>query len=309
MNGEIELHAQKNVCVHMKFSETTNTRLGEIITGDKGLSPYRSGPKLVSFFNECGTNHTYGQGFPSRWMFAEDCIRQFNDTPTMKKVILSAVDPRDFMDATVHDKVTQQNKPASVQDAMTYLNEFLAYDGYEVVPHGKGYNIVDRTRGEILVDVKLEPSHLSHDFIMEQIEKCRTKMGQGDYDGAITLTIHWSKKEKAVLAAIEKECDSNAPGYDGDLPKLYKRVQKHLNLSPDNPKISDSLKQTLTGFISIICGLSGLANKMGDRHVREYKPAEHHATLIVNAAMTVSNFIFDTYAYQQGQDSSGNSAS
>ena len=34
-------------------------------------------------------------------MFAEDCIRQFNDTPTMKKVILSAVDPRDFMGTTV----------------------------------------------------------------------------------------------------------------------------------------------------------------------------------------------------------------
>jgi|SRR2546426_640493 len=84
----------------MKISERTVKRLGEIITGDKGISPYRGGPKLVSFFNECGTNHTYGQGFPSRWMFAEDCTRQFNDTPTMKKVILSAIDPRDFMGAT-----------------------------------------------------------------------------------------------------------------------------------------------------------------------------------------------------------------
>jgi len=282
----------------MKISERTIKRLGEIITGDKALSPYRSGPKLVSFFNEFGTNHTYGQGFPSRWTFAEDCLRQFNDTPVLKKIIKSALDPRDFMGATVHDKVTQQNKPASVQDAMTYLNEFLAYDGYEVVPHGKGYDVIDRTRGEILVDVKLEPSHLSRDFIMEQIEKCRTKMGQGDYDGAITNA---RSLVEAVLAAIEKECDSNAPEYDGDLPKLYKRVQKHLNLSPDNPKISNSLKQTLTGFISIICGLSGLSNKMGDRHVREYKPAEHHATLIVNVAMTFSNFIFDTYAYQRTQ--------
>ena len=298
MNGEIELPAQKGVSGNMKISERTIKRLGEIITGDKALSPYRSGPKLVSFFNEFGTNHTYGQGFPSRWAFAEDCLRQFNDTPLLKKIIKSALDPRDFMGATVHDKVTQQNKPATVQDAMTYLNEFLAYDGYEVVPHGKGYDVIDRTRGEILVDVKLEPSHLSHDFIMEQIEKCRTKMGQGDYDGAITNA---RSLVEAVLAAIEKECDSNAPSYDGDLPKLYKRVQKHLNLSPDNPKISDSLKQTLTGFISIICGLSGLSNKMGDRHVREYKPAEHHATLVVNAAMTFSNFIFDTYAYQRAQ--------
>jgi hypothetical protein len=34
----------------MKISERTIKRLGEIITGDKAFSPYRSGPKLVSFF-------------------------------------------------------------------------------------------------------------------------------------------------------------------------------------------------------------------------------------------------------------------
>jgi hypothetical protein len=173
----------------MKISERTIKRLGEIITGDKGLSPYRSGPKLVSFFNDFGTNHTYGQGFPSRWTFAEDCLRQFNDSPALKKIILSALDPRDFMGAKVYDKESQQNKPANVQEALSYLNEFLAYDGYEVVPHGKGYDVVDKTRGEILVDVKLEPSHLSHAFIMEQIEKCRTKMGQGDYDGATQCAV------------------------------------------------------------------------------------------------------------------------
>jgi hypothetical protein len=49
----------------------------------------------------------------------------------------------------------------------------------------------------------------------------------------------------------QQEFDSNAPDYDGDLPKLYKRVQKHLNLSPENPNISNSLKRMLTGFISI----------------------------------------------------------
>src|SRR5580692_8700768 len=121
----------------MKISERSIKRLAEIITGDKALSPYRSGPKLVSFFNDFGTNHTYGQGFPSRWSFAEECLRGFNETATLKKIILSALDPRDFMGATVNDRLTGQNKPANLEDALTYLNEFLAYDGYEIVPHGK----------------------------------------------------------------------------------------------------------------------------------------------------------------------------
>ncbi len=280
----------------MKISERSIKRLAEIITGDKALSPYRSGPKLVSFFNDYGTNHTYGKGFPSRWAFAEACIRQFNDSATLKAIIQGAVDPRDFMGETVYDSETQQRRPADVEHALTYLNEFLAYDGYEIVPHGKAYSVIDRKRGEIVVDVRLEPSHLSHAFIMEQIEKCRSKITQGDFDGAITNA---RSLVEAVLAAMEKKFDTAAPDYDGDLQKLYKRVQKHLNLAPENLKISNSLKQTLTGFISIIGGLSGLSNKMGDRHAREYKPAAHHAVLIVNAAMTFSNFIFDTYAYQQ----------
>jgi hypothetical protein len=49
----------------MKISERTIKRLGEIITGDKALSIYRSGPKLVGFFNDFRSNHAYGQGFPS----------------------------------------------------------------------------------------------------------------------------------------------------------------------------------------------------------------------------------------------------
>jgi hypothetical protein len=185
----------------MKISERTIKRLAEIITGDKGLSPYRSGPMLVTFFNELGTNHSYGQCFPSRWSFAEDCIRQFNDTPTLKKVIISAFDPRDFMGTTVYDKATQQSKPANLQEALTHLNEFLSFDGYEIVPHGKGYDVVDKTRGEIVVDVKLEPSHLSHAFIMEQIEKCLTKMNQRDYDSSsLPCTRTWSRRTRPLVS-------------------------------------------------------------------------------------------------------------
>jgi hypothetical protein len=39
----------------MKISERTIKRLGEIITGNKHVSAYRSGLQLVRFFNEFGT--------------------------------------------------------------------------------------------------------------------------------------------------------------------------------------------------------------------------------------------------------------
>jgi abortive infection Abi-like protein len=133
---------------------------------------------------------------------------------------------------------------------------------------------------------------------MEQIEKCRTKMSQGDYDGAITNA---RSLVEAVLAAIEKEFDPNAPDYDGDLPKLYKRGAEAFESLARKPKDQQQLETDPDWLHQHHRGLSGLSNKMGDRHVREYKPAAHHAALIVNAAMTFSNFIFDTYAYRRTQ--------
>jgi hypothetical protein len=70
----------------MKVSERTIKALGKIATGDQAkdgnaLAPYQSGPQLVTFFNEFGANDVYGQGFPSRWNFAEAKIRSFNGSP------------------------------------------------------------------------------------------------------------------------------------------------------------------------------------------------------------------------------------
>ena len=102
---------------------------------------------------------------------------------------------------------------------------------------------------------------------------------------------------EAVLVVIEKELNSNPPEYDGNLPKLYKRVQKLLNLCPEE-ELDHCLKQILSGFISVVSGLATLRNIVSDAHVRTYKPAEHHARLAVNSAKTMCNFLFDTKEYQ-----------
>ena len=281
----------------MRISERTIGRLGELITGDKKLSPYRSGPQLVRFFNELGFNDQYGSGFGSRWSFAADRIRQWNGTPNLRRIIVSAFDARDFMNVSIYDSETGEDRPLKIETAVSYLNDFLEFDGYEVVKNGRVYAIADRKRGEVLLDVKLEPQHLSHAFIVEQVDKCRLKIATSDFDGAITNA---RSLVEAVLTAIENEFDSTGPEYDGDLPRLYKRVSKHLNLSEEGSQVvNDNLKQIMRGFVNVIGGIAGISNKMGDRHVRKYKPALHHAVLIVNSAMTLCSFCFDTLEYQR----------
>jgi hypothetical protein len=287
----------------MNISERTIKRLGEVITGDKKLSAYRTGPQLVSFFNDLGFNDQYGQGFGSRWAFTEQRIRDWNNTPALRKIILAAFDPRDFMGATIFDQETGDRLSANIEAAVSYLNDFLAFDGYEVVKSGRVYAVADRQRGEVLLDVKLEPDHLSHAFIIEQVDKCRTKIAGGDFDGSITNA---RSLVEAVLTAIEAEFDPTPADYDGDLPRLYKRVSKHLNLSEEGSQVvDDNLKQIMRGFVNIVGGIAGISNKMSDRHARKYKPAAHHAVLIANSAMTLCSFVFDTLEYQRAKAHKG----
>lgn len=269
----------------MKISEQTISALGSIITGDQSLSPYRTGQELVDFFNQFGRKDIYGGGFPSRWRYAEDVLREFNNQPIMKDIILVAFDPRNYLDGEYDLCI-----------AIEHFNKFLDYDGYKLKLVGKKCQIYNSNETEIkLLSPYSNSSEITHIFIDEQINKCEIKLNEGDFDGAITNA---RSLVESVLSAIEKELDSTLPEYDGNLPKLYKRVQKLLHLCPGQQGLEECLKQILSGFISIVSGLATLRNTVSDAHVRAYKPEEHHARLAVNSAKTLCNFLFDTKEYQ-----------
>jgi hypothetical protein len=276
------------------LSKRTLTAVQKVVTGDEvqslgaRIAPYRSGPQLCELFNELGFNDSYswGGGFPTRSVFVDKRLDQLNGQAGLVSAIEAVMNPAEFIDTDF--------KPEA---AAEYLNKYLAFDGWEVVPSGDRYRL--RRRGESLVacEAKLEPQqHASHEFITEQIDKCDRKLRDDDYDGAITNA---RSVVEAVLADIEARLDPSPPQYDGDIAKLYKRVQKLLNLDPERQDIADNLRQLLRGLVSIIGGLAPLRNKMGDAHVRSYKPARHHAKLAVNAAKTFLDFVYDTFEYQK----------
>lgn len=272
----------------MKLSERTINAIGKIVTGDENLSPYHSGPQLVRLFNDYGANDIYGQGFPSRWQYAEDRLRSLNETAAIGALLCQILDPREFMDTEYKES-----------DAADYINARLKYDGYEVVIDNGFAKIRDLSGVSVTCEHPFQGSEKEgHLFIDEQIKKAEKKIKEGDYDGAITNA---RSLLEAVLVELEQSIDKSSPQYDGDMTKLYKRVQKQLNLGPSRPDIDGSLKQVLSGLVSIVGGMSGLSNRMGDRHVRSYKPEKHHATLVVNTAKTMVNFLFETHQYQKGK--------
>ncbi len=269
----------------MKLSYKTIQVLAKIVTGDSGKSPYRSGPKLVSFFNNLGLNDDYGQGFPSRWYYAEESIKKINGSGQVIELFNQILDSRDYIDTEF-----------SLEAVVKILDECIKFDGYEIVESNGRYLVQDLSGAIVAIENK---EIMDHAYISTQIEKCRKKIVENDYDGAITNAR--TLVESELIEIIQKIEDVDVK-YDGDLIKLYKRAQTNLKLEPSRKDITGSLRQILSGLISIINGLSSLRNKMGDAHASSFAPSKHHAKLAVNCAHTFVSFIYDSYNYQESSE-------
>ena len=117
----------------MKLSDFSTQRIGEYIAGDLEGWPYRRGVDLVEFFNKMGFRETYGQGFPSRAIYAKEKVSELNGKPKLKDVIREMLDPRLWIDLTP--------KGHLVETCAAQVNEILNYDGYEVVRDGNFYKV------------------------------------------------------------------------------------------------------------------------------------------------------------------------
>jgi hypothetical protein len=278
----------------MKISQYALKRLGEHTTGDAKMSPYRSGPNLVSFFNAYGADDVYpmGGGFPSRWAYAEAKLTAINDTPQMAEAIEAVFDPLVFERGNIE-----------VQPAVDDMNKYLRRDGLQVV-------IVDgaakvRTLSGNAVRFAAPPiAHPSSmEFIRENVEKCERKLREGDDRGAITNARSLCED---VLVDIERQLDPAATAYDGDLVKLYKRVRKLLHMEPSDYDKDGPVTQLLRGLVTVVDGLAGMSNALGDRHGGGggAKPKPHHAALLVNAANTLCTFVSASFEAQRSKKTS-----
>jgi hypothetical protein len=124
----------------MKISERTVKRLGEIITGDKGILPYRGGPKLVSFFNECGTNHNikdFSHPAANNKLPHPDVAACFSRLRSMSFITLGQalrrVQPEQFADLMIEQEwMEEPRRLTEILDAIDLLFNQVWYNRHQV---------------------------------------------------------------------------------------------------------------------------------------------------------------------------------
>ena len=88
---------------------------------------------------------------------------------------------------------------------------------------------------------------------------------------------------------------------DDDLPKLYNKVAKVLNLSPSQ-HTETAFREILGGCHTIVQSLGTLRNRIGDAHGKgrnPVRPAPRHAALAVNLAGSMATFLVETLNNQK----------
>lgn len=200
---------------------------------------------------------------------------------------------RDGIDAYLGGfAVPISSKNYTINSKRIYVeNTLKTVDGITIMNIAKDMCILSAD----VVEIEIE-DRLCSDFVAQQVSKCKRKMNASDYDGAITNA---RTLVEEILLSIEESRTGIRQSYDGNLPSLYKRVSKQINMYPDDSNTGNSFNEILRGFLSIINGLSGISNNIADRHATTKHPQKHHAKIAVNSAMVISEFLIESFKYQQ----------
>ena len=122
----------------MILQQKTSEKLRDLITHE---TEYRSGPKLIEFFNEFGFNDVYRQGFPSRWIYVDEKLSKINGTPELDKCIKKLFAPVNFV-----------GRFAELDNLIKDFNQYLAFDGWQV--NRKGTEITFSKAGKLILRKK-----------------------------------------------------------------------------------------------------------------------------------------------------------
>lgn len=200
----------------------------------------RSGPALVSFFNDLGFNDSYGQGFPSRWIYTDERLAKINGTPELDKCIKKLFSPVNFIGRfTELDKFIKE------------FNDYLAFDNWQVIRKEK--EITFGKAGKINFEEKSE--NKEDDFLSKEFSEISLdKLG---LDGIITdtLNIRFDEIKKCLtVKAPMSVIFLSGSSLEGILLGIASKHPKEFNQSKSSPKdkegkVKPHHEWTLSNFI------------------------------------------------------------
>lgn len=230
----------------MELSQKSLEKLRNLINEE---TEYRSGPKLVSFFNDLGFKDSYGQGFPSRWMFTDEKLSRLNGTADIDRCIKKLFAPVNFIGH--YEKLD-----GHIED----FNQYLAFDKWLVIRNDA--EITFKRADKIKIEPTSVKTELKEDEFLKQ-EFSEIKLELLGLEEALTTILSLRIEE------IKQCLSTNAPlsviflcgsTLEGILLGIASKKPKEFNRASSAPKDKEGKVRklhewTLNNLIDTSCEL------------------------------------------------------
>lgn len=205
----------------MILSKKTLEKLRDLI--NEGTE-YRSGPKLVQFFNELGSRDSYQKGFPSRWVYTDEKLNELNGSPEIDKCIKRVFAPIDFI-----GRITE------LDSLIVEFNQYLAFDKWQVVRDEA--EITFRRQEKVAVDSS-RSSEITEDQFLK-LEFQGFDVSSLNLDEAVTNVLNARIDE--IRKALSAGCSLSViflcgSALEGILLGIALKRPQEFNQSPTSPK-------------------------------------------------------------------------
>ena len=286
----------------MLLSASYITNLANIITGNSGISPEHTFEEIVQILHKyvsCESLEAFKESLELNsiedneaiFKFVVSKLNKINCSSLLTELIEFLCNNSLFF----KDKENADFPRFDFDEILASINSSIQGDNYEVFKVKTRYRVYGLNDSVVDFDyLSCKNKLIAYIAVKDHLDKCYLKINSGDYSGAITNA---RTLVEQILREIEVKLDPSAPEYDGQLPKLYKRVMKIFKFEENLPeKIKTIYQQILGGGLSgSINGFAGLRNTMNDSHPIEHTPTQTDALLAVNESKTLANFIVRHY--------------
>ncbi len=231
---------------------------------------YRSGPNLVKFFNELGFQDSYGQGFPSRWMYTDEKLAQINGTPELDKCIKKLFAPVNFI-----------GRFDELDNFIKEFNQYFAFDKWKIIRNDA--EITFAKLSKITFEDQARDGAKEDEFLRKEFEE--VSLESLGLDGVVTETI------KSRIDEIKTCLSANAPlsviflagsTLEGILLGTALKYPKEFNQSKSSPrdkegKVKQFQNWTLSNYIDVAYDVGLLAEdvKKFSHSLRDFRNYIH----------------------------------
>lgn len=227
----------------MILQQKTLEKLRELINEE---TEYRTGPKLIMFFNNLGFNDSYSDDFPSRWKFTDEKLTKINGTPELDKCITHLFAPVNFIE-----------NYSKLDKCIEDFNKFIAFDNWKVVRDGV---IINFTKADKISfeDTNSKASTVEDDFLRKEFDEIELNTLNLDNSLTEALNLRLLEIKKCLIAEAPLSviflCGSTLEGLLSGMANKNIRIYNTASSAPKKDgRVKSHNEWTLSNLIDVSC--------------------------------------------------------